>query len=471
MINLNTRPCLKILLIFLILWVYLPVQAAEFFVDSSEDQVDNNLNDNLCEAMLSNGVKACTLRAAVQQANANAEEDTIILQNETYFLLGPGKEDKSVSGDLDFNTKVTILGAGAQVTFIRGGGQDRIIHNLEGGDLTLIDLTITNGIVINESGAGIANEKGYLKIENCGILENFNLVPPNLAKSGGGIYNLEGKIILNNSLVAKNEAKNKLGGGIFNFFGEIEINNSTITMNIADQEGGGVSNQAGSGFIRNSTIAFNEVLFGNRGGLFSDEYNFFINNTIIANNKGEGAQNDCGDSSFTLEGYNLIGNGQGCRYANANETDQIGSILEPIDPQLGPLQDNGGPTLTHALLGNSPAIDRGDPDNCPSTDQRGVARPQGEGCDIGAYEAECGNGLEQGREECDDGNTVDGDGCSSICELESSGGEGVDDSQDNPGGCNLNKTTDRTHKSLWTVFFFTLGFLILKGRRKRPYNI
>jgi hypothetical protein len=65
---------------------------------------------------------------------------------------------------------------------------------------------------------------------------------------------------------------------------------------------------------------------------------------------------------------------------------QVGSAEAPIDPKLGPLGDNGGPTRTHRLLPGSPAIDAASTPDCPPTDQRGVPRPQGAGCDIGSFE-------------------------------------------------------------------------------------
>ena len=72
------------------------------------------------------------------------------------------------------------------------------------------------------------------------------------------------------------------------------------------------------------------------------------------------------------EGGNLVGN--------------VAPYTAPIDPLLGLLNQNGGPTTTHALLAGSPAIDAGTAENCPATDQRGVPRPQGEACDMGSFE-------------------------------------------------------------------------------------
>jgi hypothetical protein len=83
--------------------------------------------------------------------------------------------------------------------------------------------------------------------------------------------------------------------------------------------------------------------------------------------------------------FSLIGKGGGSGISNTNGN-QVGTSGSPIDPRIGPLANNGGPTRTHALLAGSPAIDAASAADCPATDQRGVSRPQGTGCDIGSYE-------------------------------------------------------------------------------------
>jgi hypothetical protein len=99
-----------------------------------------------------------------------------------------------------------------------------------------------------------------------------------------------------------------------------------------------------------------------------------LHNTIISNSPVGG---NC-SGIMTSQGYNLD-SGNTCGLAGSTD-------LSNTDPKIGPLQDNGGPTFTHALLSGSPAIDQGDNTNCPATDQRGVSRPKGSSCDIGAYE-------------------------------------------------------------------------------------
>jgi hypothetical protein len=94
--------------------------------------------------------------------------------------------------------------------------------------------------------------------------------------------------------------------------------------------------------------------------------------------------------SVVFARFNLIGDGSGSGITNT-DGNQVGKVSPnslPIDPRLGPLADNGGPTRTHALLLGSPAIDAASTPDCPTTDQRGVLRPQGAACDIGSYERE-----------------------------------------------------------------------------------
>lgn len=110
--------------------------------------------------------------------------------------------------------------------------------------------------------------------------------------------------------------------------------------------------------------------------------------TIIAGNFSGNAHPDCLGTMIS-RGYNLIGNAAGCSFG-IDPTTTTG-----VNPSWGPLQNNGGSTLTHALLAGSLAIDAGNPatpgigeNACEATDQRGITRPMGAACDIGAYEFE-----------------------------------------------------------------------------------
>jgi CSLREA domain-containing protein len=224
---------------------------------------------------------------------------------------------------------------------------------------------ITNSTVArnstNQDGGGIANvQGGRLTIIKSTIAGN------SATQEGGGIFQREiarvggGAVTLTNSTVSGNSAS--AGGGIWHFSeigGQIILTNSTVTRNSATQEGGGIDQ--------------------------TTEGRLALTNSLVAQNSAP-AGSDVNNSGFdAVARFSLIGNGSGSGITNTNGN-QVGSASAPIDPKLGSLADNGGPTRTHALLLGSPAIDAASTPDCPPTDQRGVLRPQGMVCDIGSYE-------------------------------------------------------------------------------------
>ena len=268
-------------------------------------------------------------------------------------------------------------------------------------------MTVQNGraapVGIGSLGGGILN-RGALTINSSTIRANTG-VPLDVA--GGGIFN-EGMLTLNDSTVSENgsDTQGVLGGGIFNAATAI-IQRSTISGNSTGSFGGGIGN-SGSLIIENSTVSGNihsfagggiqnfiagtltlmsSTVTGNRSGVGGGICNsgvLSLKNTIVARNtasRPEFGVDCCIDPAApnTSLGHNLDSDGS-CGFTAAGD-------LTGVDPSLGPLDDNGGPTQTHALLAGSPAIDAGSSD-CPppSTDQRDIARPQGGACDIGAFE-------------------------------------------------------------------------------------
>ena len=130
-------------------------------------------------------------------------------------------------------------------------------------------------------------------------------------------------------------------------------------------------------FLVNCTIVTNRI----GGGVCNAGGSTWPLNTLVALNSGN-AQDVSG--VFLSLGCNLIGAASSSGFVAPG--DRVGSAASPIDPKLASLADNGGPTMTMALLSGSPAIDAGTSAGAPTTDQRGIARPQGRGVDIGAYE-------------------------------------------------------------------------------------
>jgi hypothetical protein len=172
------------------------------------------------------------------------------------------------------------------------------------------------------------------------------------------------------------------GGGIANY-GTLTVTNSTISGNrvMADTSGGGGIYNNGTATVANSTISGNFAPAAGGGIKQSAVGTVTIRNTLVADNTN-GASPDV-SGSLDSQGYNLIGDGTGG--GGFTDTDLVGTADSPIDALLGPLQDNGGPTQTLALLPGSPALNAGDPEQLGVADQRGVLRSGG--VNIGAYQA------------------------------------------------------------------------------------
>ena len=268
-------------------------------------------------------------------------------------------------------------------------GQSRIF-NITGGNVAISDVTIRHGLITSgNNGAGISNA-GDLTLTNVTVRNNTAGATLGAKADGGGIYNDGGTLALNNSTVSNNTARSD-GAGIFNDNGTLTLTNSTVSGNIADGAGAGIYNNGGTLTMTASTVSSNRVHLSRPGGGIFNAGTARLRNTIVAGNTGPAHPDDC-KGSVTSLGHNLLGTSAGCTFTAAIG-DQAGTAASPIDPQLGPLQDNGGPTFTHALLPGSVAIDTGtcnDADGSTplTTDQRGKTRPRPQGgtCDVGAYE-------------------------------------------------------------------------------------
>jgi CSLREA domain-containing protein len=315
----------------------------------------------------------CSLREAIIAANAAPGADTITLPAGTYTLtIGGTGEDGAATGDLDIaggaSGALTINGAGAPTTIIHGDGLDRVFQVQSDATVSMSGVTIENGSGTNV-GAGIFSS-GALTIDRSTIRGN-NAITNN----GGGILN-QGPLTITNSTISGNTAGSN-GGGIYNAFdGSVTLTNSTVSGNTAALSAGGIYNSGpGATSLTNVTVSGNSA--GAAGGIRKDSGSITLQNTIVANSTS--GDNCLG--GITSNGHNLD-SGTSCALAG-------GGDLSSTDPLLGPLALNApGTTRTHALLPGSPAVDAGANAGCPATDQRGVARPLGVACDIGAYEVD-----------------------------------------------------------------------------------
>jgi CSLREA domain-containing protein len=318
----------------------------------------------------------CTLREAIEAANTNAKVDRCAAGSATerdaiHYSLG----DKAtiVLGsqlpNITDSAGLTINGLKAKIT-VSGNDSVRVFWVDSGAKLTLANLTVADGLATYPEWAGAGlynNHHGAVKVINSTFSNNTATTTggdPFTASHGGGIFN-RGKLTVTNSTFSGNSAAGAdgrpgYGGGIANDngAGTATVTNSTFWENRAATSGGAIMTDQSS-----TTMA--------------------LKNTIVANTlQGESCY-----GSITDEGYNIEDNTT-CGFSKANNS------MPATNPLLYPygLADNGGPTKTIALLKGSPAINaiRLNTNECGTevtTDQRGVERPQGNKCDIGALES------------------------------------------------------------------------------------
>ncbi len=296
------------------------------------------------------------------------------------------------SGELTIPRPMIISGPGANLmTIQRGasaGSNFSIFHVSAGGNVNISGLTITKGNPSHDGGGIFVDNASLLFLANCAVVGNSANSAGALTASGGGIAAGglgSPNVIVVRSTISGNSATND-GGGIA--AGNLTVDTSTISGNTAARFGGGISVSGTSNFI-NSTVANNSAATG--GGLRGNGYSVTASNSIFAKNNITVGDPDF-SGTLTSRGYNLIGNTFGTTITGTT----AGNLLN-VDPLLGPLQNNGGPTATLALLPGSPAIDQGRPFGIAVPDQRGVNRPYdfpsipnapgGNGVDIGAFEA------------------------------------------------------------------------------------
>ena len=290
-----------------------------------------------------------SLRACILWSNLQVGTQTITIPAGTYTLTIAGTgEDAAATGDLDVTDDVIINGSAAAATVIDGNSLDRVF-DIIGADVTMTNVTVEGGNVTSD-GAGIAvDATGSLTMTHSTVSGNTTTT------NGGGIATSGGVVDLTNVTLSGNTADQ--GGGL-DCAGACTLTNVTVTANTAPSNGDGVR-QLGAGTIT------------------------FVNSIVAGNLSAGATECDGAAANLVSSGYNISGDAS-CDFSNTGDQ-------ENTDPLLGALQDNGGPTFTHAIPANSPALDAGDssvcvgPDN--DTDQRGSARPIGVSCDVGAYEA------------------------------------------------------------------------------------
>jgi CSLREA domain-containing protein len=295
-------------------------------------------------------------------------------------------------------TDSTISGNSASF----GGGIINVLSTADVSNSTISDNSaeLVGGGIFNENstanitgstissnsasaGGGMFNDNSTANITGSTISDN------SANSNAGGIFNLESTANITGSTISANSAS--AGGGILNVESTANITGSTISGNSAEVQGGGVINFQGTANITNSTITENIASTGSGVSSYGNSLtSTTVTSSIISGNTGGGADVELEEpddstitDSFISNGNNLLG----IVGTNVNAFSQPTDMTGVTDPLLGPLQDNGGPTETHALLPGSPAINAGSNPLGLTTDQRGTGFDREvEQTDIGALE-------------------------------------------------------------------------------------
>jgi hypothetical protein len=334
---------------------------------------------------------------------------TLTLMNSTVS----GSSSNFGGGLANRGGSLTLIDSEVRTSSATGCSAGAVVCSGGGGIWNAGALTMMNSRVSESTadwGGGIYNQ-GVPTLANSAVLTNTTISGNSAGFDGGGLLNFQ-TLTLIDSTVADNTA-DQSGGGVANAGGTFEVNRSTFSDNIAVAAGGGIFNLAGATTnLLNATVSGNAAETG--GGIYTGGALSLLSSTMVGNDApvagaiyDPGTSNadprsiartliegDCEGERFESGGHNVESPGNTCLFDQ--QTDQTDE--DQID--LGPLTDNGGPTETHALLGDEQsnvAIDRIPEADCINgagdpleTDQRGKLRPAGESssCDVGAFEAQ-----------------------------------------------------------------------------------
>ncbi len=421
-----------------------------FSVNSVVDRADTNPGDGVCStgSLLNGQEKECTLRAAVDEANAissNTPDRKIsiripagnysLVAKETCMKKDAGSTSYSseISSTLCITGNMTLTGADSATTIIDGGLTGRVFFVSSGATVSINKVTIQHGAQIggsNDRGGGGVNNQGSLNLSSDLLTENKSDV------GGGGVYNggnlvVEGCTFQFNSgrAIAANYARTSIdltyfnqnsgfqGAAIYTYFGTLQVSNSTFTGNAVEENGilaafstpttivnstfssNNVGNAGtivtsglGSSLMMNGDTVYGNIVGNSNDGIYSASGiladSATIANTILANN-GISGTSDCNVGVLTNLGHNLIRTSPFIRVCQGGDNS---TTLTGVDPKLGPLEINGGLVPTQTPLSGSLVINAGSKATpgsnevgaCPALDERGFVRGRYGFCTIGA---------------------------------------------------------------------------------------
>ncbi|HYD49794.1 MAG TPA: choice-of-anchor Q domain-containing protein, partial [Terriglobales bacterium] len=354
------------------------------------DTSDALPGDSLC----ADAAGICTVRAAIEEANASVGADTI-------RIAGGGGAPGVLLSQVSIREDLEIVGDGIRTTQINGVRLDRLFDIEPLASVRIADVSLAQGLAPE---GGLIRNLGSLELERVELARGTSLrggaiynggtlrvdqavfardVGQAAGGQGGGIYNV-GLAIIERSTFHKGQALFGCGGAIYNGSGgSLSAINSTFFKNGARHgRGAAICNDGGSFECLHCTIARNHSTDGG-GGIVNFAGSVQLTNTLIANNNASrgGGGNCGGPASITSRGHNLDSDGS-CALVGAGD-------IVGVDPLLRGLIDLGD-RIPVAIFkkSSSAAIDAANDSYCPAVDQRGLPRPSGSSCDIGAFESD-----------------------------------------------------------------------------------
>jgi len=377
--------------------------------------VENNSNVSIDGTVISNndaGGLYIDADAQVVLQNTNLNQNRNLARNGGALFVGDGA-NVQLSKSKIINNIANASGGGIESiglltitdTIISG---NKVITNFRGGGITAaggtlsVSRSVISGHILGPHPSE-GNGAGMVVMGNAIASISETTISGNVSRAnGGGIYvaSATASLSIERSTITNNQTLDSRphgcftggpcvqGGGI-SANSTITITRSTISGNHSDGIGGGVFLGFGQATIDASTIV-NNTAASSGGGILKLQTSATLRvaNSIVASNTATDFPNQADCLGAVSGGGNIFGTYDASYSASCTplSSDQSGSVLQPLGPRLGPLQINRGATATHALLAGSPALDTGGV--CTGSDQRGISRPQGGKCDIGAYEAD-----------------------------------------------------------------------------------
>ncbi|MFZ5922351.1 MAG: choice-of-anchor Q domain-containing protein [Chloroflexota bacterium] len=367
----NTHRFLSTLTLIVLLFAGLPVRsaaAATLIVTNTNDSGPGSLRQTIVSV-----APGDTITFDPSLSGQTILLNSVLIIYVSILTIDASDLDAPIQLSGGDTTGILLVNAGQTITldaleFVHGNftGSGGAITN--SGTLTIINSTFSNNTAVGNAGS-IAND-GTLTITDSTFSKNT-------ASQGGAIYNYAGgSLIVSGSTFENNRAN--AGGSISNA-GTALVSNSTFYANSVTSIGGGIHNRDGGVLtVANSTFSDNSAVTSG-GAILNDTATLHLKNTILANSlSGDDCVNSLGTVATNIN--NLIETNAGGGY-------ECGAPALNIDPNLGPLTDNGGPTWTMIPLVGTPVYDAGDNASCETTDQRGINRLSvSSTCDIGAVE-------------------------------------------------------------------------------------